>query len=573
MFRFISRFLYRIQHPRHKVREIDPDQIFLDSQNLPAFDRHQFEGRIERPISRRTIWSVAVVFILILILLLGKTYTLQIQEGAKYAKQSAQNRLRHTLIFGSRGVFYDRKGTFLAWNVIDKNEPEFTKRKYLDQTGLAHILGFLKYPTKDKAGFYYKVDFEGRDGVERYFNEYVAPQHGLKIVETDAHGAVQSESVLKPPKDGDSVTLTIDERLQEKLYAFIGATAKDHGFQGGAGVLMDVQNGELLSLVSFPEYNSQTLTDGADEAAIARAFNDPKKPFLNRATDGLYTPGSVVKPFVALGALEEKIITPEKTIVSTGSISVPNPFDPKKPTVFNDWKAHGVVDMRRAIAVSSDVYFYEIGGGFEDQKGLGIANIEKYMRMFGFGTPPPGSDMFGKAGVIPNPEWKKANFNGDGWRLGNTYHTAIGQYGFQVTPLQVVRAVAALANGGKLLEPRLVVEKDVPPSYTIVPIHTSSFQVAREGMRAAVMDGGTASGLSIPQVAVAAKTGTAELGTRKQFVNSWVAGFFPYEKPRYAFVVLMERGPHDNTVGGLYVMRELLEWMSVYTPEYLKPSV
>lgn len=573
MFRFVSRFLYRVKHRHPLVREIDPDQIFLDSQNLPAFDRHQFEGRLERPISRRTIWSVAVVFTLVLLLLLGKTYALQVQDGGKYAKQSAQNRLRHTLIFGSRGVFYDRKGTFLAWNVIDKDESEFSKRKYLDQAGLSHILGFLKYPTKDKAGFYYKVDFEGRDGVEKYYNEYIAPQHGLKIVETDAHGKVQSESVLKPPKDGDSVTLTVDARLQEKLYGFIENLAKDRGFQGGAAVLMDVQNGELLSMVSFPEYDSQALTDGTDSAAITRAFNDLKKPFLNRATDGLYTPGSIVKPFVALGALEEKVITPEKTIVSTGSISVPNPFDPKKPTIFNDWKAHGAVDMRRALAVSSDVYFYEIGGGFEDQKGLGIANIDKYMRLFGFGAPPPGSDMFGEAGVIPTPEWKKANFNGEGWRLGDTYHTAIGQYGFQVTPLQVVRAISAIANGGKLLEPRLVEEKDVPLSYTVLPIQTSSFQVVREGMRAAVTDGGTAAGLLIPQVAVAAKTGTAELGTRKQFVNSWVVGFFPYEKPRYAFAVLMERGPRDNTVGGLYVMRELLEWMSVYTPEYLKESL
>src|SRR3989338_6085774 len=221
MFRFVSRFLHKMWHPHLPVREIDPDQIFLDSRNLPAFDRHQFEGRLERPISRRIIWSVGVVFTLILLLLLGKTYTLQVQDGRTYAKQSAQNRLRHTLIFGSRGVLYDKRGTFLAWNIIDTDEPEFSKRKYLDQAGLSHILGFLKYPTKDKAGFYYKVDFEGRDGVEKYYNEYISPQHGLKIVETDAHGKVQSESVLKPPRDGESVTLTIDARLQDKLYGFI----------------------------------------------------------------------------------------------------------------------------------------------------------------------------------------------------------------------------------------------------------------------------------------------------------------------------------------------------------------
>src|SRR3989338_9172109 len=182
----ITRFLYKLRSGRAQVHEIDPDQIFLDSSNLPQFDRHQFEARLERPISRRTIFAVSIVFAAVLLLVLGKSFALQIDDGQTYAKKSEQNRLRHTLIFGSRVVFYDRTGTFLAWNVIDENEPEFSKRKYLDTPGLSHVLGFLKYPSKDRAGFYYKVDFEGRDGVEKYYNEYVAPQHGLKIVETDA---------------------------------------------------------------------------------------------------------------------------------------------------------------------------------------------------------------------------------------------------------------------------------------------------------------------------------------------------------------------------------------------------
>lgn len=573
MLSFVTRFFHKLRNRRAVVHEINPDEIFLDSSNLPQFDRHQFEGRLERPIARRTIVILGGVFCLILIAVLSQTFFLQIREGERYAKQSAQNRLRHTLIFGSRGVLYDKRGTLLAWNVIDDAEPEFAKRKYLDQAGLSHLLGFLKYPSKDKAGFYYKVDFEGRDGVEKYYNEYIAPQHGLKIIETDAHGKIQSESVQKPPKDGANVTLSVDARLQEKLYGFIEGLAKERGFQGGAAVIMDVQNGEILSMVSFPEYDSQVLTDGSDAKAIEKAFNDPRKPFLNRATDGLYTPGSIVKPFIALAALEEGVITPEKEIVSTGSISVPNPFDPGKPSVFKDWKAHGAVNMKRALAVSSDVYFYEIGGGFEGQAGLGIGNIDKYMRLFGFGTQPPGSDFFGGAGVIPTPEWKRANFNGESWRLGDTYHTAIGQYGFQVTPLQMVRGIAAIANGGKLLEPRLIVEKDIPPSFSVIPVTSSSFEVVREGMLDAVTEGGTASGLSLPGLSVAGKTGTAELGTLKKLVNSWVVGFFPFEKPRYAFTVIMERGPRDNTIGALYVMRELFEWMSVYTPEYLKPRL
>ena len=552
------------------AREIDPDEIFLDSSNLPQFDRHQFEGRLERSISLRTIFGAAVVFVMVLLAIISKSYSLQIEAGESYANQSEQNRLRHTLIFGSRGVFYDRNKTFLAWNVIDPQEPSFSKRKYLESPGLSPVLGYLKYPSKDRAGFFYKVDFEGQAGVEKYYNEYVAPQHGIQIVETNVHGEVQSASILKPPRDGESVTLSIDARIQERLYTTIESLSKERGFQGGAGVIMDAENGEIISLVSFPEYDSQMLTDGQDVLGIKQAFADTRKPFLNRALSGLYTPGSVVKPFIALAALEEEIISPEQEIVSTGSISLKNPFDPTKFTVFKDWKAHGAVDMRTALSVSSDVYFYEVGGGFGTQKGLGIALIEKYARLFGFGSVPL-ADFPGEAGVIPTPEWKRENFNGEAWSIGNTYHTAIGQYGFQVTPLQMARAIAAVANGGKLLEPRLVVEREMTPSYTVLPIKTSSFEVVREGMLEAV-ELGTASGLSLPGVSVGAKTGTAELGVSKKLVNSWIVGFFPYEKPRYSFAIVMEKGPRDNTIGATYVARQFFEWLKVEAPEYLSPA-
>src|SRR3989338_8322697 len=135
---------------------------------------------------------------------------------------------------------------------------------------------------------------------------------------------------------------------------------------------MDVTTGELLALTSYPEYDQNALTAGMDQVSFNRLLNDKRKPFLNRAVGGLYTPGSIIKPIVALGALNENLISPEKEILSTGSISVPNPYDPSKPSVFGDWKAHGYTDMREALAVSSDTYFYAIGAGYEDQRGLGI---------------------------------------------------------------------------------------------------------------------------------------------------------------------------------------------------------
>lgn len=224
--------------------------------------------------------------------------------------------------------------------------------------------------------------------------------------------------------------------------------------------------------------------------------------------------------------------------------------------------------MMEAIAVSSDIYFYAIGGGFEDQKGLGIANLEKYARLFGFGTK-TGIDLPDeKSGTIPNPEWKLKNFSGDPWRIGDTYHTAIGQYGFQVTLMEVIRAVGAIANNGKLLTPHLVLnDLEKEKATSVIDLNQEYFNVVREGMRQTATLG-TATALNVPYVKVAAKTGTAQIGLAKNKVNSWVVGFFPYENPKYAFVIMMEAGPSTNSVGATSIMRQLLDWMSLNTPEY-----
>lgn len=269
-----------------------------------------------------------------------------------------------------------------------------------------------------------------------------------------------------------------------------------------------------------------------------------------------------------MGVLNEHVIDPRKQILSTGSITIPNPYFPDKPSTFLDWKAHGLVDLRRAIAVSSDVYFYEVGGGYKDQKGIGIYNIEKYTKMFGFGTTTDIDFPGERAGTIPNPEWKKANFKGEDWRLGDTYNTSIGQYGFQVTPIQVVSALGALANGGNVLTPHFVVGEqsnlrgkvDLDPSY---------FQIVKEGMRLGVTDG-TSHAINFPFVKVASKTGTAQIGVNKDEVNSWVVGYWPLDKPKYAYVVVMERGSKNNKFGAVLVMQEFLDWLHVYDPAYLE---
>jgi len=545
---------------------IDPDEIFLDSTNLPDFNVPQFEGVIEKPISKRTLILLGFFLMGIFVAFAGRISYLQIASGATFAAQSENNHLRHLPIFSERGVIYDRKGTLLAWN--SPGDGDFPARSYADMRGLSHVIGYIGYPAADSSGLYYQKDYIGKNGVEKYYNSLLSGKTGTRIVETDALMNTHPGSVVYPPEDGEDLTLSIDAAVQEKLFDYITSTAKAYDYTGGAGVIMDVKTGEILALASAPEYNSNIMTEGSDVKTIRSYQNSITTPFLNRAVSGLYAPGSVMKPFVAVGALEEKVVRPDDKIISTGSISVPNPYYPDLSSVFMDWKAHGPVDIRQALAVSSDVYFYEVGGGYKDQKGIGISGIEKYAHLFGLGNA-TGVDLPGDTeGVIPNPAWKAATFNGDPWRIGDTYHTAIGQYGVQVTPLQIVRGVAAIANDGALVTPR--VNMNVPIKTTTIPgVQKSTLAVVREGMRLAVTDG-TAKGLNIPQVTIAAKTGTAEVGLTKHAINSWVVGFFPYDHPRYAFSVVMEHGPHDNTIGGVYVMRQLFDWMAVNAPEYLR---
>lgn len=547
--------------------EINPDEIFLDSKNLPQFNTQQFEGRIEKPIARGAVIALGMFFLVVAFVFTGRVWFLQVAKGEEYKERSENNRLEHLPIFSVRGIIYDRNGKELAWNSLEE-ESNFTGRSYTSLNGFGHVLGHVTYPQKDSSGFYYQESFVGKDGVEKVYNDLLAGKNGIRLIEVDALGDIQSESTIAPPVDGKDVTLAIDSRVQEAMYRFIEQTASERGFDGGGGVIMDIATGEILTLVSSPEYSPSVLSKGSNREMIARYVNDTRKPFLNRVVSGVYTPGSIVKPYVAIGALSEGIISPEKKILSTGSISIQNPYYPDLKTVFMDWKAHGWVNMREALGVSSNVYFYVVGGGFEDQKGLGISNIEKYARMFGLGAI-TGVDLLGEEeGLIPNPEWKAETFNGEAWRVGDTYNTAIGQYGFQVTPIQMVRAVAAIANGGSLVTPHLRTSEELPEIITI-PLPAENFQVVREGMRK-VVKGGTGSALNIPSVAVAAKTGTAELGVSKKFVNSWTTGFFPYENPQYAFAVVMERGSRENLVGASAVMRNLLDWMSVNTPEYIK---
>src|SRR3990167_4541647 len=383
---------------------VEPDEIFLDSKNLQNFDRQQFEGRIEKPIPKKTIFLLGVLFVIFTGIFGTRLIYLQVYKGEAYFKRSQNNILVKAIIFTDRGIIYDRNKIELAWNKKIAEAPVPT-RAYLS-SGFSHLLGYVSYPTKDKTGNYWQGEFIGKDGLEKQYDSLLKGENGSKIIETDALGKIYSENIVNAPKQGTDLITTVDSRIQTELFSLIKNLSENNSFTGGAGVLINVNNGEVIASTSFPEYNSEILSLGEDAIKINNYINDKRKFFLDRTVSGLYTPGSIVKPFLAIGALAEGVIDPYKKILSTGSISIPNPYLPGEESVFKDWRANGWTDIKEAIAVSSDIYFYEIGGGFKDQKGLGIVNIEKYTRLFGIGTK-TGVDLPDeKEGTIPNPQWK-----------------------------------------------------------------------------------------------------------------------------------------------------------------------
>lgn len=550
-------------------REIDPDEILIDAENLPGFDTDQFEGRIEKPIAKKTIIIIGLFFLLIGTAFIFRIWFLQIVNGKDNVARSENNRLRRSVIFADRGIVYDVKNNPLVWNEPGENHRDVSQRHYIELPGFSNLLGYVTYPKKDSAGFYFEEETSGVEGIEFIYNEMLSGENGSEIVETDALNKIIDTSTIRKPKHGKDLHLTIDRDVQNKLHEGMSRIISERDFRGGGGVIVDVMTGDVLAMVSLPEYDSNVLSKGEDKDKIESYINNKQNPFLNRVTKGEYTPGSIVKPFVGLAALSENIINPLKNIFSAGKMYLPNPYNPDNPSVFSDWKAHGAVDMRKAIAVSSNIYFYQIGGGFEDQKGVGITNINKYLSMFGFGESIETREFKTPSGIIPNPEWKKNVFN-DAWRLGDTYFTSIGQYGFLVNPLQVAVAVSAIANEGIVIEPRLV--SDPTGSVNIrrqISLDQEDYKVIKEGMRLGVTSE-TVKELNYPDFEIAGKTGTAELGESKQRVNSWVTGFFPYKNPRYAFVIVLEQGLVKNQVGAVYAAKIFFDWLREERPEYTK---
>jgi penicillin-binding protein 2 len=324
------------------------------------------------------------------------------------------------------------------------------RREYVNGTIFSHVLGYEGKIKKEELAEhpeYLFTDSIGKQGVEKAYESTLRGVHGREVVEVDSLGRVKKELGVIPPKPGQDITLAVDKGLTEKLYTTMADWFMANGLSAGAAIAIDPRSGAIRALVSYPGYDNNLFSGGIQSDEYAALIENPAMPLFNRAIAGEYPPGSTIKPVIATAALAEHIITPETRIESRGGINVGKFF-------FGDWKAHGFTDLRRAIAVSSDVYFYTLGGGYGGIGGLGMERMKRYETAFGYGAP-SGIDLPGEAdGFLPDPDWKKEKI-GERWYIGDDYHAAIGQGFVTATPLQIVNAIAAIANGGTLYVPHI----------------------------------------------------------------------------------------------------------------------
>ena len=447
-----------------------------------------------------------------------------------------------------------------------------TARDYVLGPVFSQVLGYTSRITKDEysSGSGYSInDNVGQTGLEKYYESYLRGSPGQSKTAKSATGVSDNNPDVVPPQSGDNLVLNIDAGLQTELYNSLAASIQKMGGQKGAAVAMDPRTGAVLALVSYPSYDDNDFSGGISQADYEKILNDPAQPLFDRAIAAKYPTGSTIKPFEASAALQEKIISPDKQINDPGYILVKSQYDPSVVYRFGGVEAHGMVDMRKAIAVSSNIYFYTVGGGYGDQQGLGPARIKKYLSLFGWDEK-TGVDLPGEfSGFIPTPAWKKAT-KGQSWYDGDTYNLSIGQSDLETTPIQVAAAYCAIANGGTLYQPQIVnkivsgdsselIKQFQPQIVRSGFIDPQNLEIVREGMRDGVdKPYGLSGTLNSLPVEVAAKTGTAEIGAANHY-NVWSSVFAPYDSPQIVLVVTAE---NVNGLGAvtLPVAKDVLNW-------------
>lgn len=524
------------------------------------------------------LYFISLSLTVLFVFFLAQAYKLQITDHAIYKAKSNNNQFVDVAILPKRGRILDRNDVVLAETIKNESatatsplDNNFT-RKYADIGGSSHIVGYVKNPQKDNSGNYWQKNFEGVSGIEAYYDQLLAGRPGKRIFEKDSGHNLNASFVTELPIEGKDVKLSIDSKLNEYAQKTLADYVNVHKFQGGSAVIMDIETGEIIVMTNYPEYDvNKIMNEDRSERQeyLSKINKDTRTPLLNRAISGTYAPGSIMKTIFAMAALEMELIDTVTSIYSAGFIEVQSTIDANAKTVFRDWKAHGWVNVRTALANSSDVFFYAVGGGYEKQKGMGISNLVKYAKAFGVDSL-TGIDLGGeRAGVIPSPEWKKRVFKDD-WRLGDTYITSIGQFGFLVSPLAATVMSAAIANNGYLVTPTLRMNNQ-PVNKKKVDVHISDewYKVARDSMRLVVTNG-TAKRLNSDLLKISGKSGTAEVGVKKDKIHSWISGYFPADNPKYAYTFLCELGIREVSPTPNLLARDVIETMYLTNEYYRK---
>lgn len=487
-------------------------------------------------------------------------------------------------------------------------------RQYPTGALTSHIVGYMgPIPGTladefEAQGYVLDRDRIGYDGIEFYFQDLLAGRPGLRLVERDVAGEiVRAIGDSRPAQSGYSLTLTLDVELQqaaqEALVEQIELLKEQNpdnpiGYDRGVVIASNPRTGEILAMVSWPTYDNSRFARGIDYQYYNQVAQDPLRPLFNQAVNSLYPPGSVFKIITLTGVLEEGVVTPEYTVYDPGEIQLENryyPNDPGQAQTFVCWisqsgEMHEEVNAVQALAWSCDVYFYKVGGGYQQEvpEGLGILRLGEWMRIFGLGEQ-TGIELAGEAGgFIPDPTWKRRTW-GENWSTGDTYNSAFGQGYITTTPLQMLNAMNAIASDGNHARPTLVrevidadgrvvagFEPEITPLRERVEAYweeaygepytgniEETIDIIQEGMRAAVtIEGATALSAQndyLPYVNIAGKTGTAEFCDNIAAAvdqckpgdwpaHAWYMSYAPYENPEIAVIAFVYNGGEGSLI-------------------------
>ncbi len=451
---------------------------------------------------------------------------------------------------------------------------------------VSQVLGYLLPIPEEREQAYREegydpaIDKVGSAGVEATYEDVLRGQKGQQVAEVDVLGRVlRVVEERAAPIPGENVYLTLDLELQQAVEESLKQGLEEAGSPRGAAIAMNPQTGEILAMVSLPTYDNNVFVEGVSQSDLDR-WDDVHRPLFNHAIQVGVPPGSVFKIVVASAALQEGVVTPHTSLDCPGRIVVPNrhyPNDPGQAQPFYCWNraGHGALDVVGGIAHSCNVFFYKVGGGFEETSfdGLGVGRIAEYARLFGFGEPSGVELPAENGGLVPTSEWKRQTYQ-ESWSTGDTYNISIGQGFLEVTPLQMLNAVNAIANGGTLYRPQIVhhvsdaedgtTQPFEPEIVRRLPIEGEHLALVREGMEGAVAYGTAARRGQVEGVRIGGKTGTAHFCDDimcgvgyEQPEHAWFTAFAPVEEPEISVIVFLYNGGEGSTTA-VPVAREIL---------------